>query len=122
MSFGGTSTTGTNVRITSAKTAVDTTALESALTTAIGGRPTITGSATIFADQAASLSLAQIFSEATPSGAAIAVTITSPVTGLVYTGSAIITGYNPSWDNDAVMTAEVTWQYTSTVTATRPTT
>jgi hypothetical protein len=67
------------------------------------------------------LTLAQKFSEATPGGAAIDVAITSPNTGLVYDGSAVITGFNPSWDNDAVMTAEVTWQYTGTLTVTRPT-
>lgn len=121
ISFATTATTATNCRITASKNAVDITALNDLLTSAVGGRPTVTGSATIFADQASALTLAQLFSEASPSGAGITVAITSALTGLVYTGSAIITGFNPSWDNDAVMTAEVSWQYTSTVTTTRPT-
>lgn len=121
ISFAGVATTATNCRITSSRNAVDLTALNDAITTAIGGRPTVTGSATIFANQSSALNLAHLFTEATPSGAGITVTITSVLTGLVYTGSAIITGFNPSWDNDAVMTAEVSWQYTSLVTTTRPT-
>lgn len=112
----------TNCRITPSKSAVDTTPLNSLLTTAIGGRPTVTGSATIFCDQAPALTLAQMFSEASPSGAAINIIITSPITGLIYDGDAVITGFNPTWDNDAVMTAEVSWQYSGEINVTRPTT
>jgi len=122
ISFASTSTSATNCRITASKTAVDITALNAALTSAVGGRPTVTGSATIFCDQSSGLTLAQLFSEASPSGASIAVLITSALTGLVYSGDAIITGFNPTWDNDAVMTAEVSWQYTGQITTTRPTT
>lgn len=117
--FVSTATLAQNVRITSNKTALDTTALNSLVTTAIGGRPTITGSATIFADQAIGLSLAQMFSEASPSGSPINITITSPITGYDYDGAAVITGFNPTWDTDAVMTAEVTWQYTGEINVTR---
>jgi hypothetical protein len=117
--FVSTATLAQNVRITSNKTALDTTALSSLVTTAIGGRPTITGSATIFADQTIGLTLAQMFSEASPSGAPINITITSPITGIDYDGDAVITGFNPTWDTDAVMTAEVTWQYTGQIAATR---
>jgi hypothetical protein len=119
--FGTTEALATNCRITSAKNAVDVTQINAAVTSAIAGRPTVTGSATIFSSHSVGLTLAQQFSEAAPSGVPIDITITSPTTGLVYDGGAVITGFNPSWDNDAVMTAEVTWQYTGTLNVTRPT-
>jgi len=121
VTFAGNAVQTQSCRITSAKNALDSTQLNSLVTTAIAGRPTITGSATIFSSQTVGLTLAQQFSEASPSGSTIAIAITSPVTGLVYSGSAVITGFNPSWENDAIMVAEVTWQYTSTITVTRPT-
>lgn len=121
ITFAGNAVLTQSCRITSAKNALDSTQLNSLVTTSIAGRPTITGSATVFSSQAAGLTLAQQFSEASPSGSTIAIVITSPATGLVYSGTAVITGFNPSWENDAIMVAEVTWQYTSTVTVTRPT-
>jgi hypothetical protein len=121
VTFSGNAVQTQSCRITSSKNALDSTQLNSLVTTAIAGRPTITGSATIFSSQATGLTLAQQFSEASPSGSTIAIVINSPVTGLVYSGTAVITGFNPSWENDAIMVAEVTWQYTSTITVTRPT-
>lgn len=121
ITFSTVATTATNCRVSSSRSAVDLTALNDVLTTAIGGRATVTGSATIFCDQAPALTLAQLFTEGTPSGAAIGIVITSPVTGLVYSGNAFITGFNPTWDSDGVMTAEVSWQYTGQITTTRPT-
>jgi hypothetical protein len=122
ITFNAVEALATNCRITSAKNAVDITQMNAATTSAIAGRPTVTGSATIFSSHGTGLTLAHQFSEATPTGTAINITVTSPTTGLVYSGSAVITGFNPSWDNDAVMTAEVTWQYTGTLNVTRPTT
>ena len=122
ITFSGVQTSATNCRITASKSAVDTTSLNALLTSAIGGRPTVTGSATIFCDQATGLTLAHMFSEASPSGAAITIVITSPLTGLNYDGDAVITGFNPTWDNDAVMTAEVSWQYSAEINVVRPTT
>lgn len=121
ITFNAVEALATNCRITSAKNAVDTTQMNAATTSAIAGRPTVTGSATIFSSQSTALTLAHQFSEATPTGTAIGITITSPTTGLIYSGNAVITGFNPTWDNDAVMTAELTWQYTGTLNVTRPT-
>lgn len=119
---GGTAVDATDISITASSTAVDTTTLGATLTTAIQGRPTVTGSATIHMDNATALTLAQKFAGATPTTSSISVAIaaTGGATGGVdFSGSAIITGYNPSWSNDAVQSASVSWQYTGEITVAR---
>ena len=122
ISIGGTPVDATDISITASSTAVDTTTLGSVLTTAIQGRPTVTGSATIHMDNATALTLAQKFASATPSTAAIAIAISASgaaAGGVDFSGDAVVTGYNPSWSNDAIQTASISWQYTSTVTVAR---
>ncbi len=122
ISFGGTAVDATDISITASSTAVDTTTLGAVLTTAIQGRPTVSGSATIHMDSATALSLAQKFAGATPSTAVMAVAIAAAgagTGGVDFSGDAVITGYNPSWSNDAIQTASISWQYTSTVTVAR---
>lgn len=122
ISFGGTSAAATDIRITPAVTAIETTTLNAAVTSAIASRPTITGSATIHCDIAPGTSLAQKFGGATPDGTAIAVVINAAggVTGgQDFSGSAIITGFNVTYSNDQVMSAEVSWQYTGQITITQ---
>ena len=122
ISFGGTAVDATDISITASSTAVDTTTLGAALTTAIQGRPTVSGSATIHMDSTTALSLAQKFAGATPSTAVMAVAIAASgaaAGGVDFSGDAVITGYNPSWSNDAIQTASISWQYTSTVTVAR---
>lgn len=112
----------TDISITASSTAVDTTTLGAVLTTAIQGRPTVTGSATIHMDNATALALAQKFAGTTPTTASITVAIAASgaaTGGVDFSGSAIITGYNPSWSNDAVQTASVSWQYTGEITVAR---
>lgn len=122
ISFGGTAVDATDISITASSTAVDTTALNSATSTALQGRPTVTGSATIHIDNATSLTLAGKFTGATPSTSVMVVTINASggtTGGIDFTGDAIITGFNPTYSNDTVQSAQVTWQYTGTITATR---
>jgi hypothetical protein len=122
ISFGGSDVDATDISITASSTAIDATPLNSALSVAIQGRPTITGSATIHMDSATALTLAQKFAGATPSTASIVVGIAASGAasgGVDFSGSAIITGYNPSWSNDAVQSATVSWQYTGQITVAR---
>lgn len=122
ISFAGTSVDATDISITASSTAVDATPLNGALSVAIQGRPTVTGSATIHMDNATALTLAQKFAGATPNTASITVAIAASgaaAGGVDFSGTAIITGYNPSWSNDAVQTASVSWQYTGEITVGR---
>lgn len=122
ISFAGTAVDATDISITASSTAVDATPLNGVLSVAIQGRPTVTGSATIHMDSATALTLAQKFAGATPNTASIAVAIAASGAangGVDFSGSAIITGYNPSWSNDAVQSASVSWQYTGEITVAR---
>ncbi len=122
ISFAGTAVDATDISITASSTAVDTTTLGAVLTTAIQGRPTVTGSATIHMDNARALDLAQKFAGATPTTSAITVVIAASgagAGGVDFSGSAIITGFNPSWSSDAVQSASVSWQYTGEITVAR---
>jgi hypothetical protein len=122
ISFGGVAVDATDISINASSTAVDATPLNSALSVAIQGRPVVTGSATIHMDNATALTLAQKFAGATPTTSSIAVAIAASgaaTGGVDFSGSAIITGYNPSWSNDAVQSASVSWQYTGEITVGR---
>lgn len=122
ISFGGTVVDATDISITASSTAVDATPLNSATSIALQGRPTVTGSATIHTDSNTALALAGKFSGASPDTAVIAVTINASgasTGGIDFTGDAIITGFNPTYSNDTVQSAQVTWQYTGQITATR---
>jgi hypothetical protein len=122
ISFGGVVVDATDISITASSTAIDATPLNSALAIAIQGRPTVTGTATIHTDNATALSLAQKFAGSTPVVSAIAVAISASGGaggGVDFSGQAIITGFNPSWSNDAVQSASVTWQYTSEISVSR---
>jgi len=122
ISLGGVLADATNIQINPAVTAIETTTLNSAFTTAIASRPTITGSCTIHCDIAPGTSLAQKFGGANPDGSAINVVINGaggPTGGQDFSGSAIITGYNVTYSNDQVMTADVSWQYTGQITITQ---
>ena len=122
ISFGGAAVDAADISITASSTAVDATPLNSALSVAIQGRPVVTGSATIHMDNATALTLAQKFAGTTPTTSAISVSIVASggVNGGVdFSGNAIITGYNPSWSNDAVQSASVSWQYTGEITVGR---
>jgi len=119
---GGATVDATDISITASASAVDTTTLGAVLTSAITGRPTVSGSATIHTDNATALTLAQRFAGATPSTAACSITIAASgaaAGGVDFSGNAIITGFNPSWGNDAVQSASVSWQYTGEVTVGR---
>jgi hypothetical protein len=119
---GGAAVDATDISITASSTAVDATPLNSALAVAIQGRPVVTGSATIHMDNGVALTLAQKFAGATPTTSAISVSIVASGGvdgGVDFSGSAIITGYNPSWSNDAVQSASVSWQYTGQITVGR---
>lgn len=119
---GGAAVDATDISITASSTAVDATPLNGVLSVAIQGRPTVTGSATIHMDNAVALTLAQKFAGATPTTTSISVAIVASggaTGGVDFSGSAIITGYNPSWSNDAVQSASVSWQYTGEITVGR---
>ncbi len=122
---GGAAVDATDISITASSTAVDATPLNSPLAVAIQGRPVVTGSATIHMDNPTALTLAQKFAGTVatpPSTAAISVSIVASggaSGGVDFSGSAVITGYNPSWSNDAVQTASVSWQYTGEITVGR---
>lgn len=119
---GGAAVDATDISITASSTAVDATPLNSALSVAIQGRPVVTGSATLHMDNAVALSLAQKFAGATPTTSATSVSIVASGGangGVDFSGSAIITGFNPSWSNDAIQTATVSWQYTGEITVAR---
>ena len=119
---GGAAVDATDISITASSTAVDATPLNSALAVAIQGRPTVTGSATIHMDNTVALTLAQKFAGATPVTSSISVSIVASggaSGGVDFSGNAIITGYNPSWSNDAVQSASVSWQYTGEITVGR---
>jgi hypothetical protein len=122
ISIGGTPVDATDISISASSAVVDATALNSVLSTAIQGRPTVTGSATIHTDNATGLTLAQKFCGATPSTGAISVVIFASGAGsggVDFSGNAIITGYSPTYTNDAVHSATVTWQYVGEITAAR---
>jgi len=122
ISFAGTAVDATDISINASSTAIDATALNGTLSVAIQGRPTVTGSATIHMDNATALLLALKFAGATPTTSAITVAIAATggaQGGVDFSGSAIITGYNPSWSNDAVQSASVSWQYTGEITVGR---
>lgn len=122
ISFGGTSAAATNIQINPAVTAIETTTLNSAVTTAIASRPTITGSCTIHCDVAPGLSLAQKFGGTNPDGSSVQVVINGAggtTGGQDFSGAAIITGFNVTYSNDQVMTADVSWQYTGQITITQ---
>jgi hypothetical protein len=122
ISIGGTPVDATDISISASSPVVDATALNSVLSVAIQGRPTVTGSATIHTDNATGLTLAQKFCGATPSTAAISVAIFASGAGsggVDFSGNAIITGYTPTYSNDTVHQATVTWQYTGEITAAR---
>ena len=119
---GGAAVDATDISITASSTAVDATPLNSAVSVAIQGRPVVTGSATIHMDNAVALTLAQKFAGAAPVTTSISISIAAAggaSGGVDFSGSAIITGYNPSWTNDAVQTATVSWQYTGDITVSR---
>lgn len=122
ISIGGTVVDATDISITASSTAVDATPLNGVHSVAIQGRPTVTGSATIHMDNPTALALAGKFAGVTPDLAAVAIVINaagSTTGGVDFSGSAIITGFNPSWSNDAVQSATVSWQYTGQITVTR---
>jgi len=122
ISFGGTAVDATDISISATSTAIDATPLASAVSIAIQGRPTLTGNATIHADSATALTLAGKFAGAAPDTTSMLVVINSAggaTGGVDFTGSAVITAFNPSWSNDAIQTAQVSWQYTSTITVNR---
>jgi hypothetical protein len=122
ISFGGVVVDATDISITASSTAIDATPLNSALAVAIQGRPTVTGTATIHTDNATALSLAQKFAGSAPVVSAITVAISASggaSGGVDFSGQAIITGFNPSWSNDAVQSASVTWQYTGEISVSR---
>lgn len=119
---GGAAVDATDISITASSTAVDATPLNSAVSVAIQGRPVVTGSATIHMDNAVALTLAQKFAGASPVTTSISISIAAAGGGnggVDFSGSAIITGYNPSWSNDAIQTATVSWQYTGEITVAR---
>lgn len=122
ISIAGSLVDATDISITASSTAVDTTTIGSLLSTSIQGRPTITGSATIHTDSATALALAEKFGGTTPQTAAVTIIINAAgaaTGGIDFSGSAIITGFNPSWSNDSVQSASVSWQYTGQVTVSR---
>lgn len=122
ISFGGTAVDATDISISATSTAIDATALGYTYTTALQGRPTITGNATIHTDSATALALAGKFAGATPDTALLTVIINSAggaSGGVDFSGSAVITAFNPSWSNDAIQTAQVSWQYSSQITVSR---
>ena len=112
ITFGGTAVDATDISITASSTAIDATPLNSALSVAIQGRPVVTGSATIHMDNQTALNLAQKFAGSTPNSSTIAIVID-------FTGTAVITAFNPSWSNDAVQSASVSWQYSGEITVAR---
>jgi len=119
---GGAAVDATDISITASSTAVDATPLNSAVSVAIQGRPVVTGSATIHMDNTVALTLAQKFAGAAPVTTSISISIAAAggaSGGVDFSGAAIITGYNPSWTNDAVQTATVSWQYTGEITVSR---
>ena len=122
ISFGGAAVDATDISITASSTAVDATPLNSKVSVAIMGRPVVTGSATIHMDNATALTLAQKFAGATPDSSTIAIVINAAGAasgGVDFTGTAVITAFNPSWSNDAVQSASVSWQYTGEITVAR---
>lgn len=119
---GGSAVDATDISITASSTPVDATPLNGVHSVAIQGRPTVTGSATIHMDNATALDLADKFGGATPTTSAISVSIAASGGangGVDFSGDAIITGFNPSWSNDAVQSATVSWQYTGQITVAR---
>lgn len=122
ISIAGTVVDATDISISATSAVVDATALNAVWSTALQGRPVVTGTATIHTDNATGLTLAQKFSGTTPNTAAVTVTIAASGAGsggVDFTGSAIITGYNPTYTNDAVHQASVTWQYVGEISASR---
>lgn len=122
ISIAGVLVDATDISISATSAVVDATALNSVRSTAIQGRPTVTGSATIHTDNATALTLAQKFCGATPNTDAVIVAIAASGAGsggVDFSGSAIITGYSPTYTNDAVHSATVTWQYVGEITAAR---
>ena len=122
LSIAGTVVDATDISISATSAVVDATALNSVWSTAIQGRPVVTGTATIHTDNATGLTLAQKFSGATPNTDAVAVAIAASgagTGGVDFSGTAIITGYNTTYANDTVHQATVSWQYVGQITAAR---
>jgi hypothetical protein len=122
LSIAGTLVDVTDISISATSSAVEATLLNSPFSAALQGRPVVTGTATIHTDNATGLSLAQKFSGANPNTNAVTVEIAASgagTGGVDFTGSAIITGYNPTYTNDAVHQATVSWQYVGQITAAR---
>lgn len=122
LSIAGTLVDATDISISATSAVVDATALNAVWSTAIQGRPVVTGTATIHTDNATGLTLAQKFSGTTPATGAVPVAIGASgaaAGGVDFSGSAIITGYNPTYTNDAVHQATVSWQYVGEITASR---
>ena len=112
----------TDISISATSAVVDATALNSVFSTALQGRPVVTGTATIHTDSTTGLTLAQKFSGATPATGAVPVAVDASggaSGGVNFSGSAIITGYNTTYANDTVHQATVSWQYVSEITASR---
>ena len=112
----------TDISISATSAAVEATLLNSPFSAALQGRPVVTGTATIHTDNATGMTLAQKFSGANPNTNAVTVEIAASgagTGGVDFTGSAIITGYNPTYTNDAVHQATVSWQYVGQITAAR---
>jgi hypothetical protein len=111
-----------DINITASSATVDATALNSLFTLALQGRPNVTGSATIHTDNATAGTLAAKFGGATPDTAAVTITINASggaSGGIDYTGSAVITGFNATYANDAVHQATLSWQYVGQITVSR---
>ncbi len=122
ISFDQVLTDASDISITATSAAVDATPLNSAYAVAIQGRPLVSGSATIHTDNATALTLAQKYAGVTPDTDYVSVVINARggVNGGVdFSGNAVILSYNPSWTNDTVQTAQVSWQYTGQITVTR---
>jgi hypothetical protein len=122
LSIGGVLVDATDISISATSAVVDATLLNSPFSAALQGRPVVTGTATIHTDNATGLTLAQKFSGANPNTNAISMNIAASgagAGGVDFEGSAIITGYNPTYTNDAVHQATVSWQYVGQITAAR---
>jgi len=122
LSIGGSVVDVTDISVSATSAVVEATLLNSPFSTAIQGRPVVTGTATIHTDNATGLTLAQKFSGTTPATGAVTVGIGASggaAGGVDFSGSAIITGYNTTYANDTVHSATVSWQYVGEITASR---
>ncbi len=122
ISFDQALTDASDISITATSAAVDATPLNSAYSVAIQGRPQVSGSATIHTDNPTALALAQKYAGVTPDTDYVSVVINArggANGGVDFSGNAVILSYNPSWTNDTVQSAQVSWQYTGQITVTR---